>query len=75
MTEKTTICIDSLRAPQSIRQERVDAIKTAMVAGVYRVSNSQLASALFNEFFAHRPTTFLAAIGRKKSAQLARRSQ
>jgi len=34
-----------------VRQERVDSIKQAMQAGTYNVSDSQLADAMFKEFF------------------------
>jgi flagellar biosynthesis anti-sigma factor FlgM len=38
------------KAPE-VRQERVTAIKQAMDAGTYKVSDSQLADAMFKEFF------------------------
>jgi flagellar biosynthesis anti-sigma factor FlgM len=38
------------KAPE-VRQERVAAIKQAMDAGTYNVSDSQLADAMFKEFF------------------------
>jgi hypothetical protein len=77
MTKKTTICIDSLKTLPNIRQERMDAIKKAMVAGVHQVSSRQLADAMFSEFFAHRPATPIdaASIGRNDNARFAPRSQ
>ncbi len=42
---------ETLSTTPDIRQERVDAIKKAMDAGTYNVSNSQLADAMVNEFF------------------------
>jgi len=38
------------KAPE-VRQERVEAIKQARAAGTYNVSDSQLADAMFKEFF------------------------
>ncbi len=38
------------KAPE-VRQERVAAVKQAMAAGTYNVSDSQLADAMFKDFF------------------------
>jgi negative regulator of flagellin synthesis FlgM len=41
---------EKLAATPEIRQERIDAIKKAVDAGTYHVSNSQLADAMMSEF-------------------------
>jgi flagellar biosynthesis anti-sigma factor FlgM len=42
---------ERLAQTPEVRQERITAIKQAMDAGTYNVSDSQLAGAMFNEFF------------------------
>jgi flagellar biosynthesis anti-sigma factor FlgM len=47
----TEILTQRLAATPEIRQGRVDAVKQAMSAGTYSVTNDQLANAMWNEFF------------------------
>ena len=42
---------ERLAQTPEVRQERIDAIKSARDAGTYNVSNSQLADSMFKEFF------------------------
>jgi flagellar biosynthesis anti-sigma factor FlgM len=42
---------ERLAQTPEIRQERIDAIKSARAAGAYNVSDSQLADSVFKEFF------------------------
>jgi flagellar biosynthesis anti-sigma factor FlgM len=42
---------EKLAKTPEVRHERVAAVKQAMDAGTYNVSNSQLADAMFKEFF------------------------
>jgi flagellar biosynthesis anti-sigma factor FlgM len=42
---------ERLAQTPEVRQERIDAIKSAREAGTYSVSDSQLADSVFKEFF------------------------
>jgi flagellar biosynthesis anti-sigma factor FlgM len=42
---------ERLAQTPEVRQERIDAIKSARAAGTYNVSDSQLADSVFKEFF------------------------
>ena len=42
---------ERLAQTPEVRQERIDAIKSARAAGTYNLSDSQLADSVFKEFF------------------------